>query len=140
MDSPTRFRASGWCRNTPSASRAQQKPVTSNAHRTHIAEGLCRSAFSPAYRPTRWLAVMARHRSLDRHTVLAMENATDLLRMPGMRRSKFLLPHTLAGTVLGATAFPWPITHGACVMSDLGLGQATTGACCRSLSRTPKAL
>src|SRR6218665_97266 len=26
--------------------------------------------------------------------------------MPGMRRSKFLLPHTLAGTVFGATRLP----------------------------------
>src|SRR6218665_1628601 len=116
MDSPTRFRARGWCRNTPSAARAQQQPVTSNAHR----RGLCRSAFSPAYRPTRWLAVMARHRSLDRHTVLAMENATDLLRMPGMRRSKFLLPHTLAGTVLGATRLP--LAHHAWRLRDVGLG------------------
>src|SRR6218665_2207045 len=39
---------------------------------------------------------------------------------------------------LAPPAFPWPITHGAGVMSGLGLGQATIGACCRSLSRGAK--
>src|SRR6218665_48817 len=40
--------------------------------------------------------------------------------MPGMRRSKFLLPHTLAGTVFGATRLP--LAHHAWRWRDVGLG------------------
>lgn len=61
-------------------------------------------------RPTSWLAVMARNRNLDRNldrkTVLTMENVSDLLRIPGMRRSKFLLPCELAAKVFAATRLP----------------------------------
>ncbi|WP_265285975.1 hypothetical protein [Verminephrobacter eiseniae] len=73
---------------------------------------------------------MARNRSLDRHTVLAMENATDL-RIPGMRRSKFLLPHTLADTVFGATRRPLA-NHEWCLRA-VGLAPGDyIGACCGS--------
>jgi len=57
-------------------------------------------------RPTSWLAVLARNRSLDQTTVISMETASDLVRIPGMRRSKFLLPQSLATMVFGATRLP----------------------------------
>ncbi|AZV89955.1 hypothetical protein BUN12_1699 [Bacillus amyloliquefaciens] len=54
-------------------------------------------------RPTSWLAVLARNRSIDRTEVLSMETDPALVRIPGMRRSKFLLPQSLAATVFGVT-------------------------------------
>jgi len=71
-------------------------------------------------RPTSWLAVMARNRNLDRKTVLAMENASDLLRIPGMRRSKFLLPGELAAKVFAATRLP--LANHEWRLRDVGLG------------------
>ncbi|AZD08538.1 hypothetical protein C4K26_3135 [Pseudomonas chlororaphis] len=71
-------------------------------------------------RPTSWLAVMARNRNLDHKTVLAMENASDLLRIPGMRRSKFLLPGELAAKVFAATRLP--LANHEWRLRDVGLG------------------
>ncbi|QIH08013.1 MULTISPECIES: crosslink repair DNA glycosylase YcaQ family protein [unclassified Pseudomonas] len=71
-------------------------------------------------RPTSWLAVMARNRNLDRKAVLAMENASDLLRIPGMRRSKFLLPGELAAKVFAATRLP--LANHEWRLRDVGLG------------------
>lgn len=71
-------------------------------------------------RPTSWLAVMARNRNLDRKTVLAMENLSDLLRIPGMRRSKFLLPGELAAKVFAATRLP--LANHEWRLREVGLG------------------
>jgi len=57
-------------------------------------------------RPTSWLAVLARNRSLNFSDVIAMETSSDLVRIPGMRRSKFILPLTLSATVFAATRLP----------------------------------
>lgn len=54
-------------------------------------------------RPTSWLAVLARNQNMELTEVISMENDSDLVRIPGMRRSKFLLPRSLATTVFGAT-------------------------------------
>lgn len=54
-------------------------------------------------RPTSWLAVLARNRRIERTKVISMEDNSDLVRIPGMRRSKFLLPQSLAAMVFGAT-------------------------------------
>lgn len=71
-------------------------------------------------RPTSWLAVMARNRNLDRKSVLAMENDSELLRIPGMRRSKFLLPGELASKVFAATRLP--LANHEWRLRDVGLG------------------
>lgn len=71
-------------------------------------------------RPTSWLAVMARNQSLDRKSVLAKENDSELLRIPGMRRSKFLLPGELAGNVFAATRLP--LANHEWRLRDVGLG------------------
>ncbi|OTA14362.1 hypothetical protein Xvie_03782 [Xenorhabdus vietnamensis] len=57
-------------------------------------------------RPTSWLAILARNNNVDRPTVISMEANPDLVRIPGMRRSKFLLPQPLATIVFGATRLP----------------------------------
>jgi hypothetical protein len=71
-------------------------------------------------RPTSWLAVMARNHNLDRKSVLTMESDSDLLRIPGMRRSKFLLPGELAGKVFAATRLP--LANHEWRLRDAGLG------------------
>ncbi|ABE53919.1 hypothetical protein Sden_0629 [Shewanella denitrificans OS217] len=54
-------------------------------------------------RPTSWLAFLARNQSSELTTAIAMETAPSVVRVPGMRRSKFLLPQSLAATVFAAT-------------------------------------
>ncbi|WP_237388095.1 DNA glycosylase AlkZ-like family protein [Xenorhabdus sp. Sc-CR9] len=57
-------------------------------------------------RPTSWLAFLARNNNVERTKVISMEADPELVRIPGMRRSKFLLPQSLAATVFGATRLP----------------------------------
>lgn len=57
-------------------------------------------------RPTSWLAALARNRNLNQAEVISMENSSELVRVPGMRRSKFLLPQSLAAIVFDATRLP----------------------------------
>jgi hypothetical protein len=57
-------------------------------------------------RPTSWLAVLARNRSIDQAAVIPMDIDSDLVRIPGMRRSKFILTRSLAPIVFGATRLP----------------------------------
>ncbi len=59
-----------------------------------------------ASRPTSWLAALARNKTLNKDDAIAMEVAPALLRVPGMRRSKFLLPQVLAKQVFDATRLP----------------------------------
>jgi len=76
-----------------------------------------------ATRPTSWLAAMARNTELSRDDAIAAETDTDLLRVPGMRRSKFLLPKDLAYTVFAATRKPlstheWRLTDAGLTVAD----------------------
>ncbi|MBJ7223903.1 MULTISPECIES: DNA glycosylase AlkZ-like family protein [unclassified Brenneria] len=74
-------------------------------------------------RPTSWLALMARNGNVKRDEAIAMETDPGLVRIPGMRRSKFLLPHTLASKVFGATRLPlasheWRLTEAGLTLDD----------------------
>lgn len=57
-------------------------------------------------RPTSWLAILARNQEINGKNLIFMETDPDLIRIPGMRRSKFLLPKHLASKVFSATRLP----------------------------------
>lgn len=59
-----------------------------------------------AARPTSWMAAMARNTGLSQEEAVAMETDPVLLRLPGMRRSKFLVPEELARPVFVAPKLP----------------------------------
>lgn len=54
-------------------------------------------------RPTSWLVFLTRNNNIARTKAISMEADPGLVRIPGMRRSKFLLPQSLAATVFSAT-------------------------------------
>lgn len=57
-------------------------------------------------RPTSWQAVLARNHNMDKSEALRAEDDPELVRIPGMRRSKFLIPKSMANMVFGATCLP----------------------------------
>ncbi len=59
-----------------------------------------------AVRPTSWMAAMARNIELDAAAAVEGETNADLMRLPGVRRSKFLVPRALAAPMFTAPLQP----------------------------------
>jgi DNA-binding MarR family transcriptional regulator len=53
--------------------------------------------------PTSWEAILARNPQISKLQVIDAENSGDLIRVPGMRRSKFLMPLDLGEMIFSAT-------------------------------------
>jgi len=54
-------------------------------------------------RPTSWMVIMARNMEVTQENAITMEESPKLVRVPGMRRSKFLLSKSIASIVFNAT-------------------------------------
>ncbi|PAU36408.1 hypothetical protein CKF94_20275 [Vibrio coralliilyticus] len=73
-----------------------------------------------ANRPTSWLAVMARNPNLKMVEAITHEESRSLVRVPAMRRSKFIAPSSLAREMFLSTKADLSTHHWR--LEDVGLG------------------